>query len=85
MAKASSKGKKKLSFEDSLKRLEEIVERLEDDDLGLEESLELFEEGMELARVCGRRLDEAEKRVTLLVKDRQGVLEQEPFEQDLEE
>lgn len=85
MAKGSPKGKKQPGFEDSLKRLEEIVERLEDDELSLEESLKLFEEGVELARACGQRLDQAEKRVTLLVKDRQGVLNQEPFDPELED
>lgn len=82
MAKPSAKGKKELGFEDSLKRLDEIVDRLEDDDLSLEESLKFFEEGVELARTCGKRLDEAEKKVTLLVKDREGILKQEPFDDE---
>lgn len=85
MAKAASKGKKELGFEESLKRLEDIVERLEDDELSLEDSLKLFEEGVELARACGQRLDQAEKKVTLLVKDRQGILSEEPFTEDEEE
>jgi exodeoxyribonuclease VII small subunit len=82
MAKASSKEKEDMGFEESLKRLEKIVDRLEDDELSLEESLKLFEEGVGLARACGQRLDEAEKKVTLLVKDREGILREEPFDSE---
>lgn len=71
---------KEPGFEKSLARLEEIVAALEGEDLDLERSLKLFEEGVELADVCGRRLDAAEKKVTLLLKDRTGGLVQEPFE-----
>jgi len=72
--------KKALNFEQSLKRLEEIVDKLEGEELALEESLKLFEEGVKLAESCGRRLDDAEKKVTLLLKDREQKLVQEPFE-----
>lgn len=72
--------KKAPSFEQSLKRLEEIVDRLEGEELALEDSLKLFEEGVKLAESCGRRLDDAEKKVTLLLKDREQKLVQEPFE-----
>ncbi len=72
--------KKEPSFEQSLKRLEEIVDKLEGEELALEDSLKLFEEGVKLAEACGRRLDDAEKKVTLLLKDRQQKLVQEPFE-----
>ncbi len=61
------------SFEQSLKRLSEIVEKLEGGDLGLEESLVLFEEGVKLARTAQQRLDNAEKRVEeLMAIDAQG-------------
>jgi exodeoxyribonuclease VII small subunit len=61
------------SFEDSVRRLGEIVERLEGGDLPLEESLSLFEEGVRLARASQARLDAAEKRVEeLLTVDEQG-------------
>lgn len=72
--------KKTPSFEQSLKRLEEIVDKLEGEELALEDSLKLFEEGVKLAESCGRRLDDAEKKVTLLLKDREQKLVQEPFE-----
>ncbi|MFH2126827.1 MAG: exodeoxyribonuclease VII small subunit, partial [Pseudomonadota bacterium] len=64
-----AKAKKEPGFEESLQRLEEIVERLEDDDLELEQSLALFEEGVKLATACNLRLDEAEKKVALLLKN----------------
>ena len=72
--------KKTPSFEQSLKRLEEIVDKIEGEELALEDSLKLFEEGVKLAESCGRRLDDAEKKVTLLLKDREQKLVQEPFE-----
>ncbi|MBU1275073.1 MAG: exodeoxyribonuclease VII small subunit [Proteobacteria bacterium] len=80
-----AKAKKEPGFEDSLRRLEEIVERLEDDDLELEQSLGLFEEGVKLAAACNQRLDEAEKKVALLLKDSEGTLVEAPFDQDEEE
>jgi exodeoxyribonuclease VII small subunit len=55
-------------FEDCLKRLEEIVERLEKGDLSLEESLALFEEGMKLSNACRGELDEAEGKIEILLK-----------------
>jgi len=61
------------SFEDSVRRLGEIVERLESGDLPLEESLKLFEEGVQLARASQTRLDRAEKRIEeLLTVDEDG-------------
>lgn len=67
------------SFEESLKKLEAIVERLEKGDLPLEESLKLFEEGVSLSAVCKKELDEAEGKVQMLVKQRDGTLKAEPF------
>ncbi len=55
------------SYEDSLKRLEEIVQRLESGQLSLDESLRLFEEGTQLTKVCQQRLNEAELRIEKLV------------------
>lgn len=56
------------SFEASLARLSEVVEKLESGELGLEESLALFEEGVGLARAAQARLDQAEKRVEELIR-----------------
>jgi len=76
---AGTRKKKEPAFEESLKRLEEIVDKLEGDELSLEDSLALFEEGVKLAEECGRRLDAAEKKVSLLLKDKEGNLVPEPF------
>jgi exodeoxyribonuclease VII small subunit len=59
-------------FEDQLARLEEIVDRLEDESVGLEEALGLFENGMDLARRCRARLEEVEQRVTQLLETENG-------------
>ncbi|MDZ4678641.1 MAG: exodeoxyribonuclease VII small subunit [Oligoflexia bacterium] len=56
-----------MDFEKNLKRLEEIVHKLEDGQLPLEESLKLFEEGVKISRTCNQKLTEADKRVKLLL------------------
>ena len=68
-----------LKFEESLTRLEQIVVQLESGNLPLEESLRAFEEGIALARHCARYLDEAERRIELLIKDESGVPKTQPF------
>jgi len=68
-----------IKFEDGLQRLEQLVDQLEAGNLGLEESLKVFEEGVGLARLCARYLDEAEKRIELLTRDEGGALTTEPF------
>ncbi len=69
-------------FEASLARLEEIVKKLEKGDLPLEQSLKLFEEGVKLSRICSKRLEEAERKVEILLKDKAGNLTARPFEED---
>ena len=70
-----------LSFEDAVKRLSEIVQKLERGDLPLEESLLLFEEGVRLSRASQDKLDSAQKRVEeLLGLDREGKARTAPFE-----
>ena len=66
-------------FEDSLNKLEKIVSQLEEGDISLEESLKLFEEGIRLSRFCNQKLDEAEKRVEILLKGEDGTLKTKPF------
>ncbi len=68
-------------FEVALERLEKIVEQLEEGELPLDESLALFEEGIKLTRICGKRLDEAEKKIQMLIKDEKG-LKLEDFDPD---
>ena len=70
-------------FEEAFQKLESIVKKLEDGNLSLEESLKAFEEGVRLSRFCSKKLDEAEKKVEMLLKDSNGRLVPKPF--DLEE
>jgi exodeoxyribonuclease VII small subunit len=67
------------SFEESLKKLESIVDKLERGDLSLEDSLKLFEEGVGLSAACKKELEEAEGKVQILIKQRDGSLKAEPF------
>jgi len=70
------------SFEESLKKLETIVDQLEKGDLTLEDSLKLFEEGVGLSGACKKELDEAEGKVQILIRQRDGSLKTEPFPAD---
>ena len=72
--------KKEMTFEDALAKLEGIVKKLEKPDLPLDESIKLFEEGMNLSKVCSERLDQAQQRVELLQKDAAGALKAVPFQ-----
>ncbi|MBX3268566.1 MAG: exodeoxyribonuclease VII small subunit [Acidobacteria bacterium] len=65
------------TFEESLDQLEAIVRKLEDGDLPLEESLELFEKGVKLSRDCKERLASAERRIEVLMKESNGELKLE--------
>lgn len=60
------------SFENSMKRLEEIVEQLDSGKLSLDESLKIFEEGIELSKYCSEKLNQAEKRIKTLIKQSDG-------------
>jgi exodeoxyribonuclease VII small subunit len=66
-------------FEDALNKLEKIVSQLEEGDISLEESLKLFEEGIRLSRICNQKLEEAEKRVEILLKGEDGILKAQPL------
>ncbi|MBQ2602244.1 MAG: exodeoxyribonuclease VII small subunit [Oscillospiraceae bacterium] len=72
--------KKKLSFEQQMARIEEIVRALEKGDRPLEEALSLFEEGTALIKSCGTLLNEAEQRVVKLQKGEDGEPVELPFE-----
>lgn len=71
--------RKKLDFESSMARLEEIVSLLEKGDAPLEQAMTLFEEGAKLLRECTRQLDEAEQKVSLLTAGKDGEITEEPF------
>lgn len=66
-------------FEEALSRLEGIVSKLEDGDLDLEKSLKLFEEGIRVSHFCSQKLDEAERKVEILLRNREGILKSHPF------
>lgn len=70
----------KKNFEESLAQLEQITRELEDGDLSLEASIKKFDEGIKLADFCKQKLDEAQKKVSILIQ-KDGKLTAEPFNQ----
>ena len=69
-----TKEDKQMHFEEDFKRLEQIVGNLESGDLSLEESMKLFEEGIGLTEDCKSRLEDAEQKIQLLLKNSDGKL-----------
>jgi exodeoxyribonuclease VII small subunit len=69
-------------FEEAMARLEEIVRDLEEGQLPLEDSLKFFEEGMKLVKFCSNKLEEAEKKINILVRESGGKHVELPFELD---
>ncbi|HEX2930765.1 MAG TPA: exodeoxyribonuclease VII small subunit [Candidatus Binatia bacterium] len=67
-------------FESALEDLEQVVERLESGELSLEDSLAAFEKGVGLVKFCNQKLNEVEKKVELLVKDKEGKLQLKTLE-----
>ena len=76
--------KKKLSLEESLERLEEIVKELENEKLTLDKALKLYEEGIALVRTCNKQLDNAEKKIRILTQTPDGEIEEKDFANDEE-
>ena len=76
--------KKSFPFEESLSKLEELVERMENGDLSLEDSLKSFEEGIKLTRDCQKALKTAEQKVKLLI-EQNGETVEKPFTPDVDE
>lgn len=74
---------KKARFEESMKRLEEIVRELEAEELTLEAAIAKFEEGVKLGKVCRELLENAEKRIKVLVDDEMGNLREEDAPDDI--
>jgi exodeoxyribonuclease VII, small subunit len=68
-----------MNFEENVEQLEKIVQELEKGDLNLDESIKKFEEGMNLSKKCNEILEEAEKKITVLIKKDDG-LQEENFE-----
>jgi len=67
------------SFEQSLKQLEQIVLELEQGDLPLEKAIKKFEDGIKLSKYCSDKLDETEKKITMLIKEQNGKITEKPF------
>ncbi len=68
------------SFEEAICQLEQIVSKLEKGDISLEDSISNFQEGIELSRYCAAKLDEAEKKISVLLQDEEGNLVEKDFE-----
>jgi exodeoxyribonuclease VII small subunit len=71
--------KRELSFEEALKKLEEIAGKMGEEELSLEESLKMFQEGMEISTLCNKKLDEAEKKINVVLKNSEGSLIESDF------
>ena len=72
----------KKTFEQAMKQLEQIVQDLESGDMPLEKAIKKFEEGIQLSKYCTGKLDESEKRITILMKDAAGNVSDMPFENE---
>ncbi len=69
----------KQTFEEAMKQLEQIVQELESGDLPIEKAMKKFEQGMQLSKFCSEKLDETEKRVTMLLQDADGNVTEKSF------
>ena len=69
----------KQTFEKAIEKLEKIVQELESSDLPLEKAIKKFEEGVQLSKFCSEKLDETEKKITILLKDQNDQLLEKPF------
>ena len=71
------KKEENINFEDAMKKLEEIANELEKNDLDLDSSVLKFEEGMKLSKQCSKILEEAEKKISILIKTDEGLVEED--------
>ena len=72
----------KQTYESAMKQLEQIAQELETGELSLELAMKKFEEGIQLSRFCTRKLDETEQRITVLLQDSDGSVQEVPFEEN---
>jgi len=68
-----------LTYEEAIKMLDQVVSRLESGEIGLDESMLLFRQGMALSQVCSGKLAEIEKQITQLIEKPDGQIEEKPF------
>lgn len=71
------KNENNINFEDAMKKLEEIAVELEKNDLDLDTSVSKFEEGMKLSKQCSKMLEDAEKRISVLIQTEDGISEED--------
>jgi exodeoxyribonuclease VII small subunit len=69
----------KKTIEQAMKQIEQIVQDLESGDMPLEKAIKKFEEGVQLSKFCSQKLDETEKRITILMQSPDGKIAEEPF------
>ena len=74
-----------IKFEKAMNRLEQIVEELEKGELDIDKSLEIFEEGIKMSRVCSKKLNEAEQKIEKLTRDKKGELATDLFPTEAED
>lgn len=74
-----------MKFEEAMASLEKIVESMQDGKMPLDESIKKFEEGVGLIRICQKRLEDAEGKINMLIKDSNGKTDEIPFETGSEE
>lgn len=74
-----------MKFEEALKKLEKIVQDLEDGSLSLDDALEKYEEGIKLSKLCSRKLEVAKKKVEILLKSEDGSIDLKPFDESTAE
>ena len=73
------------SFEEAMTELESVVNELENENLSLDKSMEKFQKGIELSNYCNTLLDDAEKKITVLIEKNDGTMKEEKFELEKEE
>ena len=67
---------KEVKFEELIEKLEDITNKLEKEQLSLDESVKLFEEGMKISKECNSKLEDAEKRITILINKNEEITEE---------
>lgn len=76
------KGRMKVKFEDAMKKLENVIKKFETEEVDLDDSVKLFEDGMKLSAECSKKLDEAERKIELITKNKTGNMITKSFPSD---
>ena len=69
----------KINFEESMKELQDVVNKLEKGNLTLDESIEEFQKGIKLSKLCSKKLDDIEKKITILMEEQDGEIKEQVF------